>query len=145
MIAGIADHGVAGGQQRREAADVGLVAGREGQRVLGPHPVAELALELQMKRDRPVEEARARQRGPVLVEGAPRGVLHSRVAGQAEVVVGAEHHPLGALHLHDRPGLALEQAEVGHHVLLARRAQQLDALVSARLLEEVGNGPRHQE
>ena len=63
--------------------------------------------------------------------------------GQAEVVVGAEHHPLGALHLHHRAGLALEQAEVRHHVVLARRAEQIEALVRARLLEEVGNGLRH--
>ena len=68
--------------------------------------------------------------------------MHARVAGEAEVVVGAEHDPLGALHLDDRRGRGLEPAEVGEQVGLAGGAQLLGALVPADLGEDVDGG-RH--
>ena len=46
VVAGVGDHRVARAEQRAERAEVGLVAGREDDRVLGAHPLGELALEL---------------------------------------------------------------------------------------------------
>jgi hypothetical protein len=119
------------------------VAGRVDDRLLGAHPVGELPLELEVERKRAVEQARAGQRRAVALERVAGALLHARVARQPEVVVRAEHHALGALHLHDGPGLALHQAEVRDEVVLARRPQQLDALVVARLLEQVDCGFGH--
>ena len=78
-----------------------------------PDPVGELGLELEVQVDRAVQEARAGQPGAVAVDGVERRLLDPLVAGQAEVVVGAEHDPPGALHLDDRQRRALEHAEVG--------------------------------
>jgi hypothetical protein len=101
----------------------------------GPHPVGELALELEVKRERPVEEARARQAGAEALERVPRGVLHARVAGEPEVVVRAEHDALVALHLDHRAGRSLEHPEVGHEVMVASSLELLQPLVLASLLE----------
>ena len=70
MVAGVDDDGVAGPEQRAERADVRLVAGGEDDRVLGAHPLGELALELEVQRRRAVEQARAGQ--PGAVRGAAR-------------------------------------------------------------------------
>ena len=137
VVGRVADHGVAGVEQRRDAADVRQVAGREDERVVGAHPVGDLLLELDVQRDRPVEEARAGQRRPVLLERVAGSLLDALVAGQAEVVVRAELDPLGALHRDDRPRLAFEQPEIRHQVLLAGRAKLLHAVVRAGFLEEV--------
>ena len=102
VIAGVDDHRVAGREDRAERADVGLVAGREDDRVLGVHPLRDLALEVEVQRDRAVEQARAGQAGAVAVQRVLRAPQHALVAGQAEVVVGAQHDPLRALHLDDR-------------------------------------------
>jgi hypothetical protein len=92
-------------------------------------------LELDVERDRAVQEARAGQRGPVLLERVARGLLDPLVTREAQVVVRAELDPLLALHRHDRPGVPLEQAEVGHQVLLAGRPELLEAVVRTGLLE----------
>ena len=55
----VGDHRVARGEDRAERADVGLVAGREDERVLRPHPLRDLALEREVQVERPVEQARA--------------------------------------------------------------------------------------
>ena len=68
VVAGVDDHRVAGSEQRAERADVGLVAGREDERVLGVHPLGDLALELEVQRDRAVQQARAGQPGAVAVQ-----------------------------------------------------------------------------
>ena len=122
VVAGVGDHRVAGREQRPERADVGLVAGGEDDRVLGAHPLGDLALELEVQRDRAVEQARAGQAGAVLLERVARALQHALVGGQPEVVVGAEHDPLGALHLDDRRGGPSSEAEVGQQVGLAGRA-----------------------
>ena len=122
--------------------DVGLVAGREDDRLLGPHPLRQLALEVQVQVERAVEQPRAGQPGAVAVEGVTGRLPDPRVGGEAEVVVGAEHDPLGALHLHHGPGRALQAAEVGQQIRLAGRAELLRALVPAHLGEDV-DGSRH--
>ena len=48
-----------------------------------------------------------------------------------------DHEAAGALHLHDRPGLALHQPEIRAQIVLGGGAQQLEPLVIAGLLEEV--------
>ena len=78
-----------------------------------------------MEVERAVEQPRARQTGAVLVERVAGGLAHARVGGQAEVVVGAEHDPLGTLHLHHGPGGALEAAEIREEIRLAGGAQLL--------------------
>jgi hypothetical protein len=113
------------------------VAGREHQHVLGAHPVGELELELEMERRRAVEEAGAGEARAVVLERVARGGLHPLVAREAEIVVGAEHDRGLPLDLHLRPGLRLDQAEVGEEVALAGRLELLEALVRARFLEDV--------
>ena len=97
-------------------------------------------LELEVQVDRAVEQARAGQAGAVALERVAGALHDALVGGQPEVVVGAEHDPLGALHLDDRAGRALEHAEVGQQVGLAGGAQLLGALVAADLREDVDGG-----
>ena len=120
VVAGVGDHGVTGCEDRAQRADVGLVAGREDDRVLGTDPLGDLALELEVQRDRAVQQARSRQACSVAVQRILRAAQHALVAGQAEVVVGAQHDPLGSLHLDDRHRRRGEQMEVGEDVRLAR-------------------------
>ena len=127
-----------------ERADVGLVAGREHERRLGAEPLGELALELEVQVGGAVEEARAGQAGAVAVQRVERALLDALVAGQPEIVVRAEHDPPLALHLDDRQRRTLEHAEVGQRVELAGGSQLLEALVLARLGEDVDRG-RHVE
>ena len=119
------------------AAEVCLVAGREDDRVLGPHPLGELPLQLDVQRSRAVQQARAGDAGAVGLQRVAGRPLHPLVAGQAEVVVGAEHDRLASLHLDHRAGLGGEQPEVGEEVVLLGRFQLLEAVVVARLLEDV--------
>ena len=133
---------VARAEDRPQRAEVGLVAGGEHQRGLGVQPLGELALELEVEIDRPVEEARAGQPGAVAVERIQRALLDPLVAGQPQVVVGAEHDPPLALHLHDRQRRALQHAEVGQRIELPGGPQLLQALVLTRLGEDVDRG-RH--
>ena len=93
---------VAGGEDRAERADVRLVAGGEDERVLGPHPLRDLALELEVQLERAVEQPRAGQAGAVALQRVAGARHDARVGGQPEVVVRAEHDPLGALHLDHR-------------------------------------------
>ena len=129
-----------GAEDRPERAEVGLVAGREHERRLGPQPLGELALELEVQVDRPVQEARAGQPGAVAVQRVERALLDPLVAGQPEVVVGAEHDPLPALHLHDGQRRSLEHAEVRQRIELPGGSQLLQALVLPRLGEDVDRG-----
>ena len=142
VVARVGDDRVAGREDRAERADVGLVPGREHERVLGAHPLRDLALELQVQVERAVEQARAGQAGAVALERVARALHHARVGGEPEVVVGAEHDALGALHLDDGRGGRLERAEVGEQVRLAGGPQLLGALVAAHLAEHV-DGCRH--
>ena len=59
VVAGVADHGVARLEDRPDAAQVRLVAGRVDDRLLGPHPLGQLALEVDVQRRRAVQQARA--------------------------------------------------------------------------------------
>ena len=125
-------------EDRAQRAEVGLVTGREHDRVLGTHPVRELALELDVKVDRAVEEARAGEAGPVAIERVAGALLDALVAGQSQVVVGAEHDPALALHLDDRQRRTLEHVEVGElRRSRVRALQLLEALELASLREDV--------
>ena len=138
VVRSIDNHRVGGAQKRPERPQIGLMAGREHDRVLGLHPFGELALELEVQGDRAVEQPRAREPGSVSVKCRLGARQHALIPGQSEVVVGAEHDPLCSLHLDHRHRRRVEQVEVGQHVRLARRRQNLGALVSAHLLEDVG-------
>ena len=54
-----------GAEDRPQRADVGLVAGGEDDRLLGAHPLRELALEVQVQVERAVEQPAAGQAGAV--------------------------------------------------------------------------------
>jgi hypothetical protein len=137
VVAGVGDDGVAGRQQRPERREVRLMAGREDDRLLGAHPLGDLLLELEVQRDRPVEQPRASQPGAVLVQRGLGALDDALVGSQAEIVVGAEHDPLGALHLDDRARGALERAEVGQQVGVAGVLQLLGAVMAADLCKDV--------
>ena len=116
------------------------MAGREDDRVLSPEPVGELALELDVQVDRAVEEARAGQARAVAVERVACALLDALVAGQPQVVVGAEHDPALALHLHDRQRRPLQHVEVRKGADLAGGLELFDALELASLGENVDCG-----
>ena len=137
VVGRVADHGVAGAEDRADRPGVRLVAGREHQHLLGLHPLGELLLELEVERRRPVQQARAGEPGAVGLEGAAGRVLDPLVGRQAEVVVGAEHDRLAALHLDHGPGLRAHHPEVGEEVLLLGEREQVLAVVRAGLLEDV--------
>ncbi len=103
MVAGVDDHGVRGAKQRPERPEIGLVPRGEDERVLGAHPIRELALELEVQRSGAVQQPRTREARPVVAQRALGPRDHACVVGEAEVVVRAEHDPLGALHLDDPP------------------------------------------
>ena len=94
-----------------------------------------------MNRRGAVEEARTGEPGAVGLERLARGLLDTRVAGEPEVVVRAEHDPLGALHLDHGRRRRLEAPEVRDEVGLLRRAEDLHALVAAdgRVIAERSN------
>ncbi len=140
MVGGVHDHGVAGTEQCAQRADVGLVAGAEDDRGLGPHPFGDLTLELEVKGDRPVQQPRAGQPGPVAVQGVLRALHHPLVAGQPEVVVRAQHDALRTLHLDHRHRGRVEDVEVGQDVGLAGRAQDVFAVMATDLGEDVDRG-----
>ncbi len=142
VVAGVGDHGVADAEDRAERAEVGLVAGREHERVLAAHPLGDLRLQFEVQRRGAVQRARAGEAGAVAVQRVLRAGEHALVAGEAEVVVGAQHDPLRALHLHHRHRRGGEHVEVGQDVRLARRGEQLGALVVAGLGEDVATGGR---
>ena len=158
VIARVDDDRVAGGEDRPERAEVGLMPGREDQRALGAQPVGELLLELEMQVGRAVQEARAGQAGAVavqcleralsdaLVPGQPgavfvqrveRALLDALVTGEPEVVVGAEHDPGLALHLDDGQRGAFQHAEIRDQVELSRGSQLLESLMLAGLGEDI--------
>ncbi len=137
---GVDDDGVGGAEQRPEHAEVRLVAGREDERVLRAHPVGDLALEFQVQRDRAVEQARARQARPEALQRVLCALHDPLVAGQAEIVVGAEHDPLGALHLDDRHRRGVKDMEVGQDVRLPGGGEHGLALVAPDLCEDVDRG-----
>ncbi len=130
-----------GAEDRAQRAQVGLVAGGEDQRRLGAQPVGQLLLELQVQIDRAVEKARAGQAGAVFGDRVERALADPLIAGQPEVVVGAQHDPRAPLHLDDRQRGALQDPEVGHEVKLASGPQLLHALVLPRLGENVYRSP----
>jgi len=68
---------------------------------------------------------RGREARPVALQRVARAGDDARIAREAEVIVRAEHDPLGALHLHHGAGGAFEAAEIGKEIRLARGAQLL--------------------
>jgi hypothetical protein len=139
VVGGVDDHRVAAVEDRAQRAEVRLVPGREHECRLGIHPVGQLGLQLEMQTDRPVEEARPGEPGAVAVHGVDCALSHALVAGETEVVVGAEHDPRGALHLHDRKCRTFQLTEVGDDVQLAREFQLREPLVVMDLGEDVGH------
>ena len=140
VVAGVADHRVGRAEDRPDRADVGLVAGGVDDRVVGAHPFRQLALEIEVERRGAVEQARAGHPGAVGLERLAGRLLDPRIAGQSQVVVGAEHDRLAPLHLDHRAGLRGEQAEVGEEVVLFGGFELLEPVVLARLGEDVDRG-----
>ena len=141
VVGRVADHRVPRPEDRADAAQVRLIAGAEDDRILGVHELGELALEIDVEGDRAVQKPRAREARPVGLQGIAGRLLDAFVAGESEVVVGAEHDRLAPLHLDDGTGLGLDHAEVGEEVVLLGQRELLDSLVGARLLEYVHGGP----
>jgi hypothetical protein len=94
-------------EQARQHTEIDLVAGGEGQHRFAAHELRQALLELYVDVERTVEEARSGTTRAVHGEAGGRGFFYSGVVGEAEVVVGAQHHELLAL--------------VDHHGILGRR------------------------
>ena len=124
VVARVGDDRVPRGEDRPQGAQVGLVAGGEHQHGLGPHPLRQLLLESEVQVDGAVQETRAGQAGPVALERLHRAALDALVTRQTQVVVGAEHDPALALHLHDGQGGTLQHPEIRHQIELPRFGHQ---------------------
>src|SRR6185369_8665006 len=91
MVEAVEEHGVVVSEQRRQNAEVYLETGREDQRGLALHEMREALFELGVNRERSVEKRRARTPGAELFDGGDGGGFDFGVAGQAQVVVRAQH------------------------------------------------------
>src|SRR5690606_3520719 len=102
--------------QAGEGAQVDLEAGREGDGGVAPREGGEPRLELLVQVERAVQQPGAGAAGAVARQRGGGGLLHLRVVGEAEIVVGAEHHEpapvghrdLGVLRGRDRPVVGVE-------------------------------------
>ena len=89
--------------RRRDRRLVRVPARDVGERGLGADEVGELALELEVRLERPADEAHGRGAGAVAAQPLDPGLDHLRPVGEAEVVVrGEDEHLAAALHLDDR-------------------------------------------
>jgi hypothetical protein len=86
----VRDHGILVAEERLEDSAVGVEAGREEDRVLGPEPFGDLRLEGTMLDVRPADEPHARHPEPVGVEGRVCGCDHGGRRREAQIVVRAE-------------------------------------------------------
>ena len=99
--------------QGRDGAEVGLVARGEAQRLLLAHESGKPLLQLLVQGEGPVQEPGARAARPPFPRRLDGGFLDPGVPGQAEVVVGAGHDELLALHDHLRAPAFLDGLEIG--------------------------------
>ena len=117
--------------ERGEHPEVHGVAGGEDEAVVAPEPVEQGLLELAVQGKGAVHETAARAARAEALDGLDRRPLHPLVAGETEVVVGAEHHHGLAVVVDDRARLAAHLDEIGHDVELDRGAIFLDPRVRA--------------
>ena len=125
VIQAVEQGDVEAAEQAREDAEIDLEAGGKGQRGLALHEFGQAFLELHVEVERAVEQARAGATGAVHGQRRRGGGLDLRVAGEAEVVVGAQHHELAPLARHHRILGGGDGPVVHVHVRGARRAHPL--------------------
>ena len=123
--------------KRRDRRLVRVPARDVGERRLGADELGELALELEVRLERPADEAHRAGAGAVAAQPLDPGLDHLGLVGEAEVVVRREdEHLAAALHLHDGP---LRRASVLKrlYVPASRSAVELGA-------RGVGRAPRRR-
>ena len=96
MVQAVGDDGVLGPEQRLEDAAVGVEGGGEQDRVLKAEIVGDGAFQLLVDLQRAADEAHRGRARPPLLLGRDARLRHPLVAGEAEVVVGAEIQHLSA-------------------------------------------------
>jgi hypothetical protein len=142
VVEAVGEDGIFRAEERLEHPAVGVEAGRVRDRVVHPEEVRDPALEVEVQALRAADEAHARHPIAPGVQGAVRRGHQLRMAGQAEVVVGAEvqdplraplHPDLGALRADDRP-LFAQQPLLAHRLELARRRLCESWVHASRLL-----------
>ena len=118
----VGDDKVAPAHQRRDGAQVGLVAGGKDQRRLRAHELGQPPLQFQVQFQRTVEEAGAGATGAVAPYRFDGGLAHLGVRGQAQVVVGTDHDQavvadgdLGALTVGEGDEIGIEASRL--HIL----------------------------
>ena len=126
-----------------ERAHVGLMASGEDDCVFGSHPTGEVLFQLDVHGSGAVQQTRSGKACPVLVQSLAGTLNYTRVASQAQIVIGAEHDSLGAFHLNDRGRRRLNKAEIGQKVSFTGSAELFLALVASDFGEKV-NSCRHR-
>src|SRR5690606_20217224 len=106
------DH-VAPAYNRRDGAEVGLVAGGDDENRLLADEVRQPLLKLAVHLQRAVHKARAGAARTEVVDGLLGGFAYLGVGGQPQVVVRADHNDLAALVADDRAFRVLKGDEEG--------------------------------
>ena len=127
------DHRVLVGE-RRDRRLVRVPARHVRERRVRRRELREIALELEMRLERPADEAHRRGAGAVALEPLDAGAHDVRMVGEAEVVVRREDDHLAApAHAHDRALRRLERVEALVRPRLAQRVElRADLLLQVR-------------
>jgi len=121
----VGDQRIALSDQRRDDAEVGHVAGVEGQRALRAEEVGQLGLERFVQRQVPGDESRSPGRTPDIPRRSCRGLDDLRVVGEIEVVAARKDQNLAAVHPHARGLRPLEGSHAPVGAPGADRSQHL--------------------
>ena len=114
------DDAVVGTEQAGDQAEVGHVAGAEGERGLCALVFGQIALHLLVNVEGAGEQAGAAGAGAVAMDGVLRGGVDPGMSDQTEIVVGGHHQHVMSIGLNARACLGLERHVEGVRVYRAR-------------------------
>jgi hypothetical protein len=138
MVLPVGEDDVVAAEDGGHGGHVGLESGGAGERRLAVEELGQARLQLLVQGQRSVQQAAPRAGGPETTDGLERSLLHPRVTGEAEVVVGADHDHPAALDVDlGAPVRCLDGAEVR---VEARCLGDLVVLECWALVEDVAHG-----
>ena len=113
MVFPVTDDVVMQPHQGADDPQIALKSGGKGHHCFLVQEFPQLCLQLQVHFQGPVEEPGTGAAGSVPLQGVNARLHDLGVRGQAQIVVGAQHNPALALHLHHRVLPGLQGMEVG--------------------------------
>jgi len=121
VIVFIGDDDVVAPDERRDGAEVGLIAGAEDERGFFSHEMGEPPLQFQVQFQRAVEKTGAATAGAKGLQGCDGGLPHFGMHGEPQIVIRADHDQVSAVNDRFRTFIVGDGAEVGVKPGLARR------------------------